>query len=110
MHFTDSILYQRALELVDLSREILADLPSGSGFLADQLRRASTSVVLNFAEGCGKESAADRRRYFRTARGSVYETRAICDVGERLGVVAATKAARGRDLCGQLGAMLTRWR
>ncbi len=62
MHFTDSILYHKALALVDLTREILAELPHGYGFLADQIRRASASVVLNFAEGCGKSSPADRRR------------------------------------------------
>ena len=52
----------------------------------DQWVRASQSIPLNIAEGNGKTAAADRRRYFEIARGSVFECAAIpeqvreCDV------------------------------
>jgi four helix bundle protein len=46
----------------------------------DQWLRASPSIPLNIAEGNGKTSSADRRRYFEIARGSVLECAAIQDV------------------------------
>jgi four helix bundle protein len=46
----------------------------------DQMGRASFSVPLNIAEGSGKFSKADRRNYFVTARGSVFECIAAIDV------------------------------
>jgi hypothetical protein len=46
----------------------------------DQLDRASTSIVLNLAEGNGKRSHPDRCRYFDIARGSALECAACLDV------------------------------
>ena len=46
----------------------------------DQWLRASQSIPLNIAEGNGKASKNDRRRYFEIARGSALECAAIQDV------------------------------
>jgi len=46
----------------------------------DQWLRASQSIPLNIAEGNGKASSADRRKFFEIARGSVFECAAIQDV------------------------------
>jgi len=40
-----------------------------------QLIRACDTVGANIAEGSGKGTFADNRRYVRVARGSLYETR-----------------------------------
>jgi len=42
-------------------------------YIRDQLKRASISIVINIAEGSGKFSKADKRNYYTTSRGSVYE-------------------------------------
>jgi four helix bundle protein len=49
-------------------------------YVKDQLGRASFSIVLNIAEGSGKFSKPDRRNYFITSRGSVFECVAILDI------------------------------
>ena len=49
-------------------------------YVKDQLGRASFSVILNIAEGSGKFSKPDRRNYFVTSRGSVFECVAILDI------------------------------
>jgi len=41
---------------------------------ADQLVRASTSIGLNIAEGCGRGTIPDFRRFLLQARGSAQET------------------------------------
>jgi len=109
MNYRNTRLYKRSLELVGVSHQIIAELPTGYGFLADQLRRASASVVLNLAEGCGKPSLAERRRFFGIARGSGYEVGAILDVAASLGAIEHERAARALDLCDHVCAMLTRF-
>jgi len=49
-------------------------------YARDQWLRASQSIPLNIAEGNGKSTEADRRRYFEIARGSALECAAIQDV------------------------------
>jgi four helix bundle protein len=47
------------------------------------LTRASTSIVLNLAEGAGKHSKADKRRDYLSARGSASESAALLAVLSR---------------------------
>jgi four helix bundle protein len=54
--------------------------------LGNQLRRASSSVVLNIAEGSGSTGGTRKVRY-RTALGSATETGACLDVALALGYV-----------------------
>jgi four helix bundle protein len=110
MNHTKSRIYTRSLELVALAKAVIDQLPTGYGFLADQLRRAAASTSLNFAEGCGKQSHRDRRRYFLSAKGSAYEVAAVLDVADRFGVLDHELHAKGLDICDHLGAMLSRYR
>lgn len=43
------------------------------GYAKDQFGRASLSIVLNIAEGSAKFSDKDRKKFYVTARGSVFE-------------------------------------
>lgn len=46
----------------------------------DQFGRASFSIVLNIAEGSGKSSPNDRKKYFTIARASIFECVANLDL------------------------------
>jgi four helix bundle protein len=72
-------VYQEALRFVAWVDPLLERLP-GKISAKDQLDRASTSAVLNLAEGNGKRSHRDRCRYFDIARGSAVECAACLDV------------------------------
>jgi four helix bundle protein len=45
--------------------------------LKDQLMRASTSIAANLAEGAGRDTFADKRRFYFIAMGSCRECQAL---------------------------------
>ncbi|SUS08049.1 S23 ribosomal protein [uncultured Defluviicoccus sp.] len=73
--------YQDALKFAAWVESIIERLPHKLAARdQDQLDRASTSIVLNIAEGNGKRSHPDRCRYFDISRGSALESAACLDV------------------------------
>ena len=48
--------------------------------LKDQLQRAASSVTLNLAEGRGKQTLADQKKFFQISYGSARECKAIFDL------------------------------
>jgi four helix bundle protein len=101
--------YSRARELVALVREIV-DVVEGHADLKDQGRRAASSALLNLAEGCGRRTEKDRRRFFDMAKGSAYEVVAVADVAFELGLIDAGLQARVVDVGDKLGGCLYRMR
>jgi four helix bundle protein len=100
--------YQCAVEFVATAAGIIAELPSGYSPLADQLRRAALSVPVNIAEGIGRTSVADRRRYYAIARGSAMECAAILDACRVLKAASAVRLAMGRSLLLRIVQMLSK--
>ena len=76
--------------------------------LRDQLDRASSSIVLNIAEGGGRVSGPDKARFYTIARGSAMECGAILDVLARQGSINRVDHSRGRQLLVRVVQMLTR--
>ncbi|MBW7895965.1 MAG: four helix bundle protein [Opitutaceae bacterium] len=97
-------VYQEALRFVTWVGPIIEDLPAKLA-ARDQLDRASTSIVLNLAEGNGKRSYPDRCRYFDIARGSVVECAACLDVLGRRGKLNAETVAAGKAILLEVVAM-----
>jgi hypothetical protein len=64
-------VHQESLAFVAWTRPLLQTVPK-SVAVYDQLDRASTSIVLNLAEGSGEFTSADRCRFFDIARGSAW--------------------------------------
>jgi four helix bundle protein len=60
--------------------DILSNFPAGSYYLVDQIKRAISSILLNQAEGNGRRSLKERRRFFDIAIGSATESAAIFDI------------------------------
>ena len=74
----------------------------------DQWLRASQSIPLNIAEGNGKTTNADRRRYFEIARGSVLECAAIQDVLVVCGGLSEQESKKRKEELDRMAAMLSR--
>ena len=100
-------VYTAAMDFVALANTVTHALPTGHGELADQLRRASMSIVLNIAEGAGEFSRADKARFYRIARRSGTECAAIVEIGRRLEIVTPAHADDARELLLRIVSMLT---
>jgi four helix bundle protein len=101
-------VYQLALEFLVFANEVIGALPRGRRHLADQFTRASMSIVLNLAEGAGKHSKPDKRRYYLTARGSATESAALLDVCWRLNLLDDNRHKAGKEMVVRIVAMLVR--
>ena len=101
-------VYQLALDFLVLADDTLEHLPRGRSHLADQLGRAATSIVLNIAEGAGKFSKPDKRRYYLTAVGSATESAAIYDVLLRLKLTATERHAECKTMLDRIVSMLVK--
>ncbi len=99
-------VYQIALDFLVVANDIVEHLPRGRGHLADRLSRAATSIVLNIAEGAGKFSKPDKRRYSLTAVGSATESAAILDVCARLKLITPERQQEGKAVLERVVSML----
>jgi four helix bundle protein len=77
-------VYQCSMEFLAAASQLNDTLPKGFVHIGDQLRRASLSVPLNIAEGSGKCSLQERRRFFEIARCSAFECSAIINCAKTL--------------------------
>ena len=57
--------YKASIDFLAIADEVSGSLPKGRAYLADQLRRAATSIALNIAEGAGEFAARDKARFYR---------------------------------------------
>ncbi len=101
-------VYQCSLNLFKLASTAQANVPRGYAPLADQLRRSSTSILLNIAEGCGKTTPPDKGRFYAIARGSALESAATFDALHSLGSVEDDDQAKAKALLVRIVSMLTR--
>jgi four helix bundle protein len=73
-------VYQRALDFVKFADQLRPSVLRRRASLADQLDRASDSIVLNIAEGAGEFAKREKARFYRIARRSATECAAILDI------------------------------
>ena len=72
----------------------------------DQLRRASLSILLNIAEGSGRNSKKDKRHFYVISRGSVFECVAIFDYLKDLCFISEAQYKKYYDHMDELSRML----
>ena len=86
-NYRDLIIWQRSMDVTVAVYEFTAQLPSDERFnLISQMRRASTSMPSNIAEGWGRGTSSDRQflSYLRITRGSLYELETQMELSKRL--------------------------
>jgi four helix bundle protein len=98
-------IYDVMLEAVQMMRGTIEAIDRRDADLAQQIRRAASSVVLNVGEGSGSVGRMRTARY-RTALGSARETRACLQVAEAFGYVGAMPDALVQRLDRVIGTLV----
>jgi four helix bundle protein len=100
-------VYRAAIEYVGWAFRLSERLKAHRN-AKDQLLRASQAIPLNIAEGNGKATEGERRRFFEIARGSALECGAVQDVLEVCGALSSAENADAKKLLDRIVAMLTK--
>jgi four helix bundle protein len=98
MNFCKLDVYQTAVRFLPLAVGIADNLPPRYAAMADQLRRVSLSIPLNIAEGSGKRTGPEQRRFYAIARGSPMECAAIIDACCALALIEQPQAQEANQL------------
>lgn len=101
-------VYQSAIKFLALCSRLRPVLPRGSSALADQLTRASLSIPLNIAEGAGKTTQQDTKRFYAIARGSAMECGAILDAARVLEALDEKAVEEGKVLLEEIVRILSK--
>lgn len=82
--------YQKEIQVVKELTRLMPNWP-GRASLKDQAERAAISAILNLAEGCGKITPKDRRKFFSISRGSIQELSACIDIAMALNLLSQSQ-------------------
>lgn len=101
-------VYQKSVEFLALCSTVVDELPKGNASLADQLKRASLSIILNIAEATGRTSKLDNKKHFAIARGSALECAAVLDACLVLKIANKEHTVKGKALLVRVVSMLSK--
>jgi four helix bundle protein len=101
-------VYKVSLSYVKWALDISETLKGKHRSARDQLIRASQSIPLNLAEGNGKTSNGDRKRFFEISRGSALECAAIQDILEIGGALSKNENLEAKQMLSRIVSMLTK--
>jgi four helix bundle protein len=104
----DLIVWQKAMDLVDLVYDLAERFPAPERFaLTSQLTRAAVSVPSNVAEGQARATARDFANFLSIARGSLMETETLLMIAVRRRFVTEEAAKPSFALITEISKMLT---
>jgi four helix bundle protein len=78
------IAYEVSVQLVTSLRELVPLIERSDRDLADQMRRAASSVVLNLAEG-QRSAKGNKHKHYAIAHGSANEVKAALELARAWG-------------------------
>ena len=100
-------VYQKAVSFADEIYRLTRAFPKQEQFgMTSQLRRAALSIPLNIAEGVGRDSFTERKRFYFFARGSIYECVPLLALAERQAFLPAATQNKLLANCHELARML----
>ena len=106
-NFENLAVYKLAEEIADSVWEVVGRWqPLARDTVGKQLIRAADSIGANIAEGEGRGSFQDNRRFVRIARGSVNETKHWLRRAFKRGLLNETQVAKLKPLLDELGPRL----
>src|SRR5262245_55228657 len=107
MRHERTIVYEKAIQLMATAQDAILQFPPGFSFLADELRRNTSSVSRSFAEGYYYASKAQQRRYFGYAIQSAREASASFDTAASFAACRQETIECGKSLALEIVKMLS---
>ncbi|HOX05797.1 MAG TPA: four helix bundle protein [Planctomycetota bacterium] len=99
--YRDLIVWQKSMRLVVLIYSLTRGLPKEELYgLTSQMRRAAVSIPSNIAEGYGRRSSREYKRFLNVSMGSLFELETQVLLARELGFVdeiCHQEASRGLD-------------
>lgn len=105
--FEKLVVYQKAVDLADEVFTHTKSFSRGYGFIANQVNRAVLSISTNIAEGNGRFSKADRKRFFGIARGSVQECVPLLELAFRRSLLTTDDHQRLKAALEEISRMMS---
>lgn len=85
LSYRDLLIWQKSMDLVTDIYRVSTKFPKEEVYgLTSQIRRATVSVPSNIAEGYGRRSTGDYKRFLNISLGSLYEFQTQLEVSRRL--------------------------
>jgi four helix bundle protein len=105
--YKDLFIWQKSMLLVMNIYEITRDFPNSEIYgLTSQLRRSAISIPSNIAEGYGRKSTNDYKRFLQIAVGSLYELQTQIEIAFNLKYLGEQKHQEIIDLSIEIDKML----
>ena len=105
--FEKLIVWQKTLDFCELIYKESRRFPKEEIFgITSQIRRSSTSILLNISEGTACRSKRDFSRFLNIALCSQYETVAILKLCDRLGFLEKETSVKLLNNAEELGKLL----
>jgi four helix bundle protein len=105
--FEDLLVWNKAQNLGQFIYELTATGNLAKDFsLKDQIRRAVLSISSNIAEGQGRYSNKEFRRYLAIANGSTYEVISLIRFAQGVGHMTQIEADRVIEKCSEISRMI----
>lgn len=84
-NFKNYKVWHHAIDLVTRTYEVVQQLPQNEVYsLSQQMRRAAVSIPSNIAEGCGRSSDKEFKRFIEMALSSAFELETQMIIGDNL--------------------------
>lgn len=103
----DLIVWQKAMDLTVLIYHLTKQFPKEETYgLISQIRRASSSIPANIAEGQGRRSSKEFQQFLVTARGSLLELDTHLELSFRVGHIKENQHNELKEKISEIGRML----
>ena len=106
-NYADLIVWQKAMDFVEAVYRATRAFPKEEVYgLTSQMRRAAVSMHSNIAEGQGRQSPREFRRFLSVAHGSVREIETQILIAERLKYLDSQAKSELMDAAAEIGRLL----
>lgn len=102
------IVWQKSIDLVTMIYSKTKNFPNEELYgLTNQIRRSAISIPSNMAEGFGRNSKNDFKRFLQISMGSIFELQTQLEIARNLQFLSEDNYKKVFDLTREIEAMLT---